>query len=537
MKIQIKEHVEKHIRFYKAALMALVPLVMCIVTCAIEGYAIWDAYIPASDWNDELFYFKQVEGMVKYGYPYGYFGFNESHAEVLSFAAWSPVLVWPWLLWGFLFGWNLMSPIYCNIVVMMTAVFLFVWLVKPDVKQMLRMVVLFAAFPLFVRYMLSGMPECTCFGMLIVFFGFAYAYMQEEKNSHIVGMFVISGLLTLMRPYMIVFLVLPAVLLIWKRKWYGVGISAGIAGITAVLYVLIKKFLAAEYFTPLFDTTWIGKYLKEGIAEGWRFMWNKLYVQGWDFIGKCMQGVKEGLATGNFFVGFLLVMVIVGLYALYRLVQGVRKSRASKQASLTGSEDYKTALIYGHYAFCCFAMWMALLLMYKMQEGSKHLLTFIAAGLFAMAMMKVKYSLQVVLCSAVFIYLYFFMAVDAYDYQNRFQNEELVAEIEGTKEDFYEKLTLNTEDVPNYDNDVIWVTYDYDAQTGEQMTTDYQILYGLPAGFGISCCYPDFILDNFDTLQSKYICVPVGGNIDMLCQEYELEAITQGMNAICYQLR
>ena len=213
MNKKIKEHIKKNIRFYKAALMAFLPLVLCVITCALQGYAIWDAYLPASEWNDELFYFKQVDGMVKYGFPYGYFGFNESHAEVLSFAAWSPVLVWPWLIWGFLFGWELISPIYCNIAIMMIAVFLFVWVVKPNWKQMVRMAVLFAAFPLFTRYMLSGMPECTCFGMLIVFFGFAYAYMQEEKKTSIIGMFVISGLLTLMRPYMIVFMLLPMLLL------------------------------------------------------------------------------------------------------------------------------------------------------------------------------------------------------------------------------------------------------------------------------------------------------------------------------------
>lgn len=521
MKEKIKQHITTYIRFYKAALMALVPLIVCAVTCGIQGYAIWDAYIPASDWNDELFYYKQVEGMVRYGYPYGYFGFNESHAEVLSFAAWSPVLVWPWLIWGFLFGWNLMSPIYCNIVIMMAAVFLFVWLTKPDLKQMARMAVLFAVFPLFTRYMLSVMPECTCFGMLIVFFGFAYAYMQEAKTGHLVGMFVLAALLTLMRPYMIVFLLLPMLLLTMQRKWLGAGISIGVAGVTGIVYILIKKFLAAEYFTPLFDTTWITTYLREGIAEGWSYMWDKLYFQGWDFIGKSMQGIFEGLAMGSFFVGFILVMVIIGIYALYKLIR----------------KDYKTALLYGHLTFCFFAMWMALLLMYKMQEGSKHLLTFIAAGLFAMAMMEVKYSLQVVACSIAFIYLYFVMAVDAYDYQNRFRNDELVAEIERTEQDFHEKLELDTQNVPNYDNDVIWVTYDYDAATGQQIITDYQILYGIPSGFGISCCYYDFILENFDALQSKYICTPAGGDIDVLCQERGLEVITQGMNAICYQLR
>ena len=129
------------------------------------------------------------------------------------------------------------------------------------------------------------------------------------------------------------------------------------------------------------------------------------------------------------------------------------------------------------------------------------------------------------------------MAVDAYDYQNRFSSEELVAEIERTGADFHEKLALDLEDVPNYDNDVIWMTYDYHAETGDQIITNYQILYGIPGGFGISCCYPDFIIENFDSLQSKYICVPVGGEVDEICKKHELEVITQGMNAICYQLR
>jgi hypothetical protein len=73
--------------------MGLLPLLCCVIHCAYQGYTIGDVYLPSSEWNDELFYFKQVEAMLSHGYPYGYFGFNESHALKLSFAAWSPVLV------------------------------------------------------------------------------------------------------------------------------------------------------------------------------------------------------------------------------------------------------------------------------------------------------------------------------------------------------------------------------------------------------------------------------------------------------------
>lgn len=153
--------------------MAALPLICCLVYCAMQGKTIGEVYLPGSEWNDELFYFKQVEAIVNFGYPRGYFGFNESHALKLSFAAWSPVLVFPWIIWGLLFGWNLMSPIICNIILLTVAMFLFVWLVKPNWKQLGILTLLFCLYTPFVRYMLSGMPEIICFSMLIIFYALA----------------------------------------------------------------------------------------------------------------------------------------------------------------------------------------------------------------------------------------------------------------------------------------------------------------------------------------------------------------------------
>lgn len=41
-----------------------------------------DIYLPASSWSDEVVYSKQLSAVVQYGAPQGYFGFNESHAEI-----------------------------------------------------------------------------------------------------------------------------------------------------------------------------------------------------------------------------------------------------------------------------------------------------------------------------------------------------------------------------------------------------------------------------------------------------------------------
>ncbi|MCD8069341.1 MAG: hypothetical protein LUE87_10770, partial [Lachnospiraceae bacterium] len=490
---------------------------------------------------------KQVEGMIKYGYPYGYFGFNESHAQILSFAAWSPVLFWPWLLWGLIFGWNLLSPVYCNIFLLSLAVFLFVWLTKASGKQCAKIAVLFALFPLFTRYMMSSMPEITCFSMVIVFFGFAYSYYRRENTGKLAAMFALSAVMTLMRPYLIVFMVLPMLILIWKKGWAGLVASLGIGGITGVLYICINHFLAAEYFTALFDTSWLTNFIRHGLVRGSQEFVDKFTYSLADFFRNCYQGLTSGLATGAFFIGFLVVMVLVLGYAVYCFVR----------------RDWKEGILYGHLALCFFAMWMALMLMYKMQEGSKHLLTFIAVGIFALAMMEGKPRagrgradlcsaasgkpvirrlagiggcLPVVICAAVFAYLYLWKAETAYDYQLCFRSEELAAEIDRAKLEMEAGMPLQTQNVPGYENDVIWVLSD-SSEDGEWLVTDYQLLYSLPAGFGINCCDAEYVLSSFDELQSKYICTAAGGQIDRLCQERGLTVVTEGLNAVIYQLR
>ena len=112
-----------------ALFLALVPWICALAYCLLKGESFRNIYLPDSPWNDELFYYKLTEGVLSHEYPQGYFGFNESHGLYLSFAAWSPVLVWPWLLHGMLFGWNLMSPVYCNILLLTLALLLFVVMV------------------------------------------------------------------------------------------------------------------------------------------------------------------------------------------------------------------------------------------------------------------------------------------------------------------------------------------------------------------------------------------------------------------------
>ena len=524
---------ENGISLAKACLMACLPLLCCVVYCAAQGKSIGEVYLPASEWNDELFYFKQVEGIVKYGYPQGYFGFNESHALKLSFAAWSPVLVWPWILWGFLFGWNLLSPIICNIVLLTLAVFVFVWLVRPTWKQLGVCTLLFCLYTPFVRYMLSGMPEVICFSMLIVFYGVAYRYLQDRKNSGLVILFVLAGLLTLMRPYMLLFLLLPIFLWMRKSGWKGLIGSGVVLVIVVGAYAMIKHFLGAEYFAPLFFTDWITTFFEKGFGPGVRNFFGTLYRMGKEFLRHTKEGFRNGLASGAFFGGYLTMLAVLLGQSLMDFFRW-KKLRTSEEAQEKTRKCANQLVVEAHLTICYIGMLFALLLMYKLTEGSKHLLTFMAVGIFVVGMMETKFYKKAVLIGAMFAYLYSYKAVDPYDYQVPFVTEELREQYAYWQQTCEQELILvHTKEIPNYDNVVIW-TFNDKVQDA-YISTKWQMLYGLPKGYGISCCMNDYVTEHLEELQSRYLAVVAGGSIDVLCQEAGYREVGRDRDLVLYE--
>ncbi|MCM1326839.1 MAG: hypothetical protein NC094_08335 [Bacteroidales bacterium] len=523
--------------------MALLPGCCCLVHCAMQGRSIGEVYLPASQWNDELFYFKQTEAIVNFGYPRGYFGFNESHALKLSFAAWSPVLLLPWILWGLVFGWNLMSPVICNIVLLTAAVFCFVWLVRPTWKQMGVLTLLFCLYTPFVRYMLSGMPEVICFSLLIVFYGLAVRYLEQEHTLYLVLLFLVSGLLVLMRPYMLLFLMLPVCLWMKRDKWRG---ALGAAFVTlAVLgcYALIKHYLGAEYFAPLFFTDWITAFVEKGIWGGIRNFFSTLYWMGKGFLGMAVEGFRSGLASGAFFGGYLVVMAVL----LWQSIMDFMKLRriSGQEKEQPGNARFKSlrnaTLIEGHLAFCYVGMLFALLLMYKLTEGSKHLLTFLAVGVFVISLMETKTYKKAVLVGAVFAYLYSYKAVASYDYQIPFATQEEVAKHEEWAEIFDREISFAEEGIPNYDNVMIWMFNDTVAEKNntEQnlVNTKWQLLYALPEGMGINCCEKDYVADHMGELKSRYIALPAGGETDAACKDAGYRELARDQDMAVYQMR
>ena len=144
-----------------------------------------------------------------------------------------------------------------------------------------------------------------------------------------------------------------------------------------------------------------------------------------------------------------------------------------------------------------------------------------------------------------FAYFYIFMALDPYDYQVPFAEDARVAQVEYWQEIYDENLQMTDEDVPNYENAIIWVFSDTvnvtedgkaDADgAAKTINTKWQLFYGLPEGFGISCCMPDYVLEHLDELQCRYLGTVAGGEIDERCAETGWTEIARDEDLVVYK--
>ena len=124
------------------------------------------------------------------------------------------------------------------------------------------------------------------------------------------------------------------------------------------------------------------------------------------------------------------------------------------------------------------------------------------------------------------------MAVNPYDCQGPFVQEERKADVERWQELLGERLSLE-EESPSYENVVLWVFQD--KVDGVATIVDWQLLYALPEAFGISCCEPEYVKENFDELKSRYLFTAAAGEIDALCAQAGFEKVGEAGGMVLYQ--
>ena len=435
------------------------------------------------------------------GVPRGYFGYNGSQAPVLPFASWSPMIMVPWMVWGKLFGWNFLSPVLCNLICLMVGMTVFAVMTIPSKKQIVAIALSFCLFTPYTRFIMCCTPEIICCSLILFYMGGVFAYEKERKIGYLWQMNLIAGILTLMRPYFLLFLLYPVGVIKkhGKKKCMAMAVNSIFFGVG---YVLINKFMSAPYIKSIISVPFLKTFTKEGFSAG---------LSGfWQYVGDNMWYLKnmlsEALRSGNYAGSVYIVYAVTGSLLLITAAMEWKNRKTEKYCKLA----LLTVIAY-------VAMMFAVFFVYSLPEGSRHLMPFLLVGFSVLGMYSAKIADKLILAALDVVICFFFLVKpgDSYDREPPFWQEELAENIETMQEILEEKMEY-TSDI-GWENTVIWLSHDI---VGENtVLEEWQQLYALPGGCGINYCSPLYVLENLDTLQSCYIAAIPGGEVERQLQE------------------
>lgn len=506
----------KHITVSKAQILKHIgillfictPLISAILFCAVDGRRISDIYIPLGGWSDEIGYYKQVEGILSHGLPRGYFGYNQSRALYGSLGSWGIVLLIPYVLWGFFFGWNYCSPIYANIFFCMMGFWVIYLLLRPNGKYMGILSIFWIVNPFINRYVLSGVVEAAVIMelMIVVVCGeYLLSGKAGKDTAAMVCCVSFTCLLTLARPYFAVFFLIP----LWKawkdkRKIWVAALPFLAVG-TEVLFFLNSHYFCAPYFDSIIPFEELGAAGISGLITGFfgglveiaRLMWYAVRY--------------PGVGVGWYYLLLAVELIIMVLCCIWRKYQ----HKAAPPMFLVA--------IIGE-----FLILLSIIEMYDLGEGARHILSLIVVNALLLTA-EIKSILPVGGLAAICILsLFRTQGADVLPYRDA----EYADYMDRLKQEISEVVKV-TEEI-SYDNVVAMPTADRDTRNPDSnVSTYYGLMYAMPAGVGISLDFQDYY-DDPENIKAGYILVHPHGEIRIKLEEIGMVCIFENEELMLY---
>ena len=534
----------------KVLVAILIPLIGCGLYMLKNGVGLGQYSIFCSGWNDELSYYKHVEGMLQYGLPQGYFGFNESTAEIGTFGAWNPASMIPFYLVGKLFGWTYNTPMVFNLVLNCLMFAVLALALKPNYKQLFISGVIWTAFSCNARYIFSGTPESYITFLVFVFFALLIKYVREQRPYAIIICNVAMVCLTLIRGYyaalgLIILYVLASNRMLndelpgnatsntsknsFKNASKALTCKEAILQmivmlLSAVAFALQKHFFAAVYFTDIVNT--------ESLLNP-KHAIKLILLSGKETIEYMISAATRDSMRGTWYIVFFVV-----LGALIYLHRACNKTTAYAGADSNSHSEYETTsditdkdtsrmirtglnniylVILAVGVMLVAAMW----LLYNAKEGSRHLMACAIVGIMLVNYLIDKRTVAIISILLV-LYLSWFSKDDFY---NKIypMDENQVASYVAEQQRLTELMPILDE---RWDNTAIYT-----------LSMAFDDLYALPAGFGINDCDDSYVMENTDSLKSKYVCTRIGEEVDDFMMNSDAELIETFANTRIYKLR
>uniref|UniRef100_UPI003FED8FCB hypothetical protein n=1 Tax=Gemmiger formicilis TaxID=745368 RepID=UPI003FED8FCB len=310
-----------------------------------------EIFLPVSSWSDEVIYSKQLAAAVQYGAPQGYFGFNESHAAVGTYAAWGPAVFLVYALPGLLLrGQN--AFLWCNLLFVVLGWTFFARAARLGWKRQLAFAAALVAMNAPIRYVFSAMQEPLHYALMLAVLGCGILARRDKSRAAWAGLCVLCAVATLVRPYEAVLWLFPLALCRQDRRRIAVCVAGGAVSLGGTL-VLMSKFYAPYFFTNV-DLSPLQGLARGQVVSAVRDVAHKLL----DALRTVAEMLADQLANrsgGQYLLFFLLLGVT--------LVCLIVDARAGRPVFWKGCAAVTAVIVF-----------LALLLMYRPVEGSRHTL-------------------------------------------------------------------------------------------------------------------------------------------------------------------
>jgi len=488
---------------------ACIPLLACMLFAALQGIALWEVSPFASLWNDEVFYYEQIEAMVKFGAPLGYFGYNGSFAEVGTLGAWPAFVLFPYVLLGYVFGISPFHMIVFNIMFMMLAFGTFYYLAKPEKWQCFVIALLFFTFPASMRYLMSGMVEALFNAAIVVLVGFLIYFQRGKYGRVSLGIsYFIVFYFAVCRPWFLIFVFIPAFYHFKLHKAESVVASLVTMGAFAGVYVFYAMPRCAAY---LYDT--INLQIFETLLGSGVFAFLKEVIKTTVYDG---MGLVSYLLSFNTFYAASIIsfLVLLGLIVVSVLVR-------KKQVKTFKDEKLITGIMA---IFVCICIVWALVLFYTEEQVARHIMSLIIA----LQMLLVIYFLPK--NKALIIALVVMFGLVGWQY--RADGYTFALPKEGGAGSV---MTEEAKDLQNafevVEGQSPWqntVLYAY-----PNVNTNY--CYYLPEGVGLNLCLESYINEVYATTDAKYILTNYNEGTYLMYTECGWNVIAQGQQFMLYE--
>ena len=334
-----------------AAVAAAALAFLLLYGWAVYGVPVTGIYLPASSWSDEVVYSKQLAAVVQYGAPQGYFGFNESHAPVGTFAAWGPAIFWMYALPGLLLrGQN--AFIWCNLFFAVAGWVVFARAARLKAWQQAAFAVALGCLNAPIRYIFSAMQEPLHYALVLAVTGTAVWVRRTGRRPAWAALCLLCAAATLARPYNAALWLYPLVLA-WPRRRAVAGCLAGAAASLGGTLVLMSRFYAPYFFENV-DLAPLRMLAHFEVLSAVRYTAGKL-AAALTQAGQEIAGALAGQG-GGYYLAFALLAALT-------------------LACLAWDAYHRRPLFWKACALTvALAVFLALMLMYRTAEASRHTL-------------------------------------------------------------------------------------------------------------------------------------------------------------------